>query len=840
MDYLAATKAALGRVPTQNDIVFERFFDEAGDQHLVIHSPYGSRVNRAWGLGLRKRFCRQFNFELQAAALEDSIVISLGATHSFPLQDATHFVHSNSIREVVTQAMLAAPMFPTHWRWNATIALAIRRNNAGKKVPPTFQRMDAEDLMAVVFPDQLACQDNIVGEREIPEHPLVEQTIDDCLTDLMDIEGLKILLRKIESKEVRIHCCDLSGPSPLSHEILTARPYAFLDDAPAEERRTQAVVARRFTDPEDAAKLASLNPAAIKQVEKEAWPDVVNSDELHDAMHMLGLMTDAELRGNNPHNTSYLHLLEPLLSGKRVTCLKRTSDDLWVCAERLNMVSLLYPGAVPEPAIEPVPASSVVVEADTALRELVRARLECSGPVRDEELATLFAISPSDIKQSLLMLENEGYAMRGNYTGQGAEEWCERGLLARMHRYTMKSLRREIQPVSSADYMRFLFQWHGMGDMQGEGEQTLLSVIERLQGFPISAAAWERDILPARIHRYRTSLLDQICTSGQVMWTRLSKSQSEKSTSKANLLRNTPVTLLERETAHYWQKQQNIEENSVSLSGNAAKILQTLSAQGASFFNDIVKCSGILRTHCEEALAELAACGLITSDSYAGLRALITPNNKRPSYARTQRRGRGKASVNTFDNAGRWSLIEQKTDKETTSVKTSWMSMDDDSLNFIAHVLLLRYGVVFRKVLERESMLPPWRDLLYTYRRMEARGEIRGGRFVEGFSGEQFALPDAVGLLRKQRNKNTAIGSKVISATDPLNLVGIIIPGEKISALHTNRVLFKNGLPVAKQLNNEILYLDEVSSTEQWAINNLLTRKQNPAGFIQNRSPYSN
>ncbi len=841
--YLAATQAALGRIPTQKDIVFERFFDETGDQHLVIHSPYGSRVNRAWGLGLRKRFCRQFNFELQAAALEDSIVISLGATHSFPLEDATRFVHSNSIKDSVTQAMLPAPMFPTHWRWNATIALAVRRNNAGKKVPPVFQRSDAEDLMAVVFPDQIACQDNIAGDREIPDHPLVAQTIDDCLNDLMDIEGLTKILEKREAKEINIHCCDLSSPSPLAQEILSARPYAFLDDAPAEERRTRAVTARRFMDPSEAKELGKLNADAIQQVCIEAWPAVRSSDELHDALMVLGVITDKELKGNNPAQQDYRDFIESLLKDKRATQLSTANQSLWICAERLPLAMAVFNNAELKPPIDAAgSATTKQWQKDESLIELIRARLEGCGPIRKSHLAELFECSDSECQAALLALENEGYAMQGNYTGQDIEtEWVERGLLARMHRYTIKSLRKEIQAVSAADYMRFLFQWHGMGEIRPQGNEALFNAIDRLQGFPIPAAAWEQDILPTRIKGYLSSNLDQLCSSGRILWTRLFKQQVSDTSNKANLLRNTPIALIDRQDVHYWQGlQEQVTTDNEHLSSTAKAILDSLKQRGASFFVDIVSDTKMLRTHCEEGLAELAAMGLVTSDSYAGLRALITPTNKRPGFGRQHRQRRKVNSASSVDTAGRWSIISSKKNEEEDTIQASWIKTDEDALKHIAYTLLKRYGVVFRKVLERETNLPPWRELLYVYRRMEARGEIRGGRFVEGFSGEQFALPEAIGPLRKQRNNNVTLPSTVISATDPLNLIGIILPGERIPALHTNRILFRNGLPVAKQLNSDIQYLQEVNDNQQWEINNLLTRKYNPVGFIQIKSGYSN
>ncbi|MBI3171893.1 MAG: DEAD/DEAH box helicase, partial [Hydrocarboniphaga effusa] len=247
--YFAAGQAALGLLPTHQTVVFERFFDDVGDTHLVIHSPYGSRVNRAWGLALRKRFCRQFNFELQASALEDSIVLSLGPTHSFPLEDVKHFLKSASARDVLVQALLGVPMFGTRWRWNAAIALAVKRMRNGKRAPPQFQRADAEDLLAVIFPDQLACAENLTGAREVPDHPLVQQTLADCLHETMDVNGFLALLGRIESGAVQIECRDLAGPSPLAHAIIGAKPYAFLDNGKAEERRTRSITTQRLLDP---------------------------------------------------------------------------------------------------------------------------------------------------------------------------------------------------------------------------------------------------------------------------------------------------------------------------------------------------------------------------------------------------------------------------------------------------------------------------------------------------------------------------------------------------------------------------------------------------------------
>ena len=882
-EHLAGARAALGRIPTRQDIVFERFFDEAGDQHLVLHSPYGSRINRAWGLALRKRFCRQFNFELQAAALDDSIVISLGAIHSFPLEDVTRFLNSTSVRDALTQALLATPMFPTHWRWNATTALAVRRNNKGQKVPAQFQRSDAEDLMAVVFPDQLACQDNLAGEREIPQHPLIEQTVKDCLYDLMDIDGLEKILSRYEDGRVRFHCRDLGGPSPLAQEILNARPYAFLDDAPAEERRTNAVIARRFRDPADAADLARLDAAAITRVRSEAWPPVNNADELHDALMLTGVMTEREGNGdksagqpvctaidahrvtsgdgrnNNPARANGRAWLIALTEQGRATVLRTGKQTLWICAERLPQVEAVYAGAQMDPPLSAsgpdgikksyAPDSCLrrngeVWTKDTALVELIRARLECSGPVTETQLAELFEAGRTEISTALLALQNEGYAMQGHFSPDAAEtEWCERGLLARMHRYTIRSLREEIQPLPVADYMRFLFDWHGMGKVRPEGDNALLAALEQLEGCAIPAAAWEKDILPARVNDYSNAALDRLCGSGRIVWTRLLTNRykpkwDEASGNKTVLLRNTPVTLVARENLGLWQKLQPPETaQERKLSAVAEKTLDVLRREGASFFTDLVHKTGLLRTQVETALAELAACGFVTSDSYAGLRALITPESKRPAYAHGKRRRRRASAMNSVDAAGRWSAILSPAGNPEPLPANVWPGTDENTLNAIVHTLLKRYGVLFRKVLEREPDLPPWRELLYVCRRLEAQGEIRGGYFVDGCSGEQFALPEAVAPLRKQKNEARELPPVVISATDPLNLIGTVLPGERIPAVHSNRILFKNGLPVAKQLNGVTTCLTDVEPASRWEIDKLLTRHRNPIGFIDNTGP---
>ncbi len=813
VNYMAAVKAALNVIPHQEHIVFERFFDETGDLHLVVHSPYGLRVNRAWGLSLRKRFCKKFNFELQAAALEDTIILSLSATHSFAIDEPVKYVNSATVRDVLIQALLAAPMFPTHWRWVASIALAIRRNHNGKRAPAYFQRNDAEDLIAVIFPDQLACAENITGRREIPDHPLVNQAIDDCLHDVMAIDEFIDVLKSIEAEEIKVIGRDLTGPSPLAQEILGARPYAFLDDAPAEERRALAVQARRYIDPTEAAELAQLDQAAIARVKQEAWPEPKTADELHDALVILGFLTEEEGQRGDVYSPieerlkfGWRHLLDTLKQDKRATVLTHTNVNHWVAAERLHEFELIYDNFTIEPKIKALRIYTQAIENRTeATRELIRSRLEGLGPTTAEQLALSLNLFVSEIENALLALEQEGFVMRGQFTQEKrnttsatnqVEEWCERRLLARIHRYTIKRLRSEIEPVAAAVYMRFLFHWHGLTD-RGKGQDALAAAIEQLEGYSAPAGAWEKDIITARIAEFTTGMLDTLCSTGKCSWLRIAvrASKGEKRTSP---VRNAPITLLERQAIPCWREVcSSPNPKDMQFTSSAKKVLEALKNNGASFFVDLVKDTGLLRTQVEDALGELVNWGLVTSDSYAGLRALLVPSSKRPRFA-PRRRGRHITSSG-FDRAGRWALIHLEGSDYLTSIE------------HIAWVLLRRYGIVFRKALERETNLPPWRELIKVYWRLEARGEIRGGRFVQGFAGEQFALPDAVAEIRNIRNKEIRGDLIAISAADPLNLVGIILPGEKIPTKFDSRILFRDGLPIAFQQANMIQILESAN-----------------------------
>ncbi|MDN0082764.1 DEAD/DEAH box helicase [Crenobacter sp. SG2305] len=822
-DYLASAHAALGALPTQDTLIFERFFDAVGGMQLVIHSPYGSRVNRAWGLALRKRFCRKFNFELQAAATEDNIVLSLTTAHSFDLAEVARYLHSATARLVLIQALLDAPMFITRWRWVASIALALPRFRGGKKVAPQFIRMDAEDLIAAIFPDQLACAENLAGEREIPDHPLVRQTLADCLNDAMDVEGFERLLAGLETGAIRVVTRELTEPSPLAFEALNAKPYAFLDDAPLEERRTQAVMSRRWLDPETAADLGRLDPAAIARVREEAWPDAANADELHDALVWLGFVTEAE----SAAQPSWLDWLTTLAKQRRVARVQHGGAKLWITAERLSQFRALWPDLAPQPAITP-PASEVAqnLSPDTALVEIVRGRLEGLGPVRLAVCAASLGIAPGDIEIALTALEGEGFALRGRFSDDAVDdEWCERRLLARIHRYTVKQLREQIEPVAARDFLRFLFDWqHVTPDTRMEGPDAVAAVAAQLEGYEAPAGAWETELLPSRIPAYEPSWLDDLCLAGRIAWARLTPRnvKPDKPAKGASPVRTTPITLFARRNGQLWT-QLSAPPELPALSVRAQAVADAIREHGASFFDELVDATHLLGVQVEEALAELVAVGLVNADSFSGLRALLVPSERRrPSGGSTRRRHHRTVQFGMAD-AGRWALAR----------RSSASANDAEATEHVARTLLRRYGVVFWRLLEREAdWLPPWRDLLRVYRRLEARGELRGGRFVAGFSGEQYALPEAVGLLREVRRTPHKGEWLSLSGADPLNLVGILTPGPKLPALTGNRVLYRDGVPIAVFAAGEVRFIEVLEAQKQWSARNALLRRHVPPMLV--------
>ena len=823
--HLAHALAVLGALPTQRTLVMERFFDASGGMQLVIHSPFGSRLNRAWGLALRKRFCRTFNFELQAAATEDAIVLSLSTSHSFALNEVARYLHSASALHVLVQALLDAPLFGVRWRWNATTALALPRFSGGRKVAPQLQRMRSEDLLAAVFPDQVACAENIVGEREVPEHPLVAQTLDDCLHDAMDAEGWLALLRRMESGEVRVLARDLPAPSPLAMEALNARPYAFLDDAPLEERRTQAVQNRRYTDPESADDVGQLDADAIASVREEAWPQPRNADEMHEALGMLGALSDDEVAHEVARGADWKQWLAALAKAGRATRLLREGTGrgargLWVTAERLRVLQAVASDAPMQPAIEAPADAEQPSDRDTALRELLRSRLGGLGPVTVAQLAAPLRLPSADVEGALLALQAEGSVLQGRFTpGTATVEWCERHLLARIHRYTLKRLRREIEPVEPRDFVRFLFEWQRVGAAaRVSGPEALSGVLSQLEGYEAPAPLWEAELLPARVSDYAGAWLDDLCTAGRVLWTRLrpnaAEGQSARKGAGSLSLRATPVVLLPRRSAALWTGLAPAPVDDETLGSRATRVAAHLAQHGACFFDEIASGTRLLPVEIEEALTELVAKGRARCDSYAGLRALLVPASKRAS-AETRRR---RTPLFGIEDAGRWTLVRPPAAAETMTATSA------EAMEQVVHVLLRRYGVICWRLLEREAAwLPPWRDLVRVCRRLEARGEIRGGRFIAGVSGEQFALPEAVASMRQVRRQPGDGALIALAASDPANLLGSIVPGPRVPRVAGSRVLYRDGVPIATSVAGEIAWLVTLDAAQSQAARRALS-----------------
>lgn len=801
IDYLAASRAALGALPTHDHIIAERFFDDVGGMHLILHAPFGGRINRAWGLALRKRFCRSFNFELQAAATDDGIAIALGPPHSFPLADVFAFLSADTVTDLLIQAILDVPMFGTRWRWNATRSLAVLRRSGGKRVPPHILRMRTDDLLTAVFPMQQACLETVVGDREVPDHPLVNETIRDCLTEAMDADGLREMLARIASGDITVSARDTVEPSPLCHEILNANPYAFLDDAPLEERRTRAISFPRALRP-DADHI--IDAGAIADAAASAAPTVRDPDELHDLLLTVMLLPE-------PPGGRWQHEFAALCANGRAARASWGNASAWVAAERVPAIATAVPEArfVPDP--RPLPFAVEVPSAEAVIEATVRGHMVASGPRTAAELARFLALPETAIQAALAALEGAGELLRGHFSNPtGDTEYCERHMLARIHKLTLTGLRKRIEPVSAAVLMRFLFRWQRvMPGYQLSGESGLSRIIEQLQGFESAAGAWERELFRARLRGYEPAWLDALCMAGEVTWARLNpRPRDPEAQAPGAPKKSAPLAILLRRDLPVLRASGRATEPVPALTDGAAEVAAVLERRGASFLADIARETHLAPGAVEDALWELCATARATADGFSCLRVLIdrgpgqirshfdgtvgdlatsTSWQRALRHARLRDRRRPQSALRALPAAaGRWSLLPAP-------------DADAADAEHAARQLLARYGVVFRALLTRESAIPPWRELAAAMRRLEARGEIRGGRFVSGFSGEQFALPEAVDLLRTLRTfpENGAPEIVRIAATDPLNLAGITSPGAKVPAILGNAVLYKNGVAVA-------------------------------------------
>ena len=777
-DYLDSAYRALGALPTLDTVIFERFFDENDDMHMVIHSVHGSCINRAWGLALRKRFCRKFNFELQAAALENSIILSLGATHSFPLDEVKSYLSSSIVKDVVIQAMLDAPLFNTHWRWVCNIALAVKRYNGGKRLAPQIQRNNAEDLAAQVFPDQLACLENIAGEREIPDHPLVSQAIDDCIYEVMDVEGLKAVLDGIDANRINLLFKDLSAPSALSQSIINARPFAFLDDIPAEERRTLALQSAIYGSAPDIQHYGLIPDFALEKLRQECMPLIRNAEELHDALCVYGLLSLSLLA----HIPAIRQYTDELATQGRV--FKLTIGQVGCvlyAAEWQQLLGMIFPEQMQtEPALINNEFIKKVDNEDQALVELVRSQLELSSPITSMQLAKQLGLSDSRVNTALLYLQNEGFAMQGEIVHSGQTHWCERRLLARLHRYALAQARDSIRPVDKDVFVRFLFNWQHLSlDSRGRGINALTVIIEKLQGFALPLNKW-RDLLAARVEGFNLSEFETLFLAGQLIWQR-PRSDLKSESRVTGLKKNSLLMIYTRDCAKKLAINHSCGVQPI-LSSTAAHVYETLSANGSIFFDELQEISGLLSSQLETALSELINAGMVTSDSFQSLLKLVS------GYKPKRKMARKIGRVQPF--AGRWSAVKLAVDDAGDKKALTYT---DDYLKTVCGILLNRYGVIFYSILQRESGLPPWRALRYMLKRLEARGEIVGGRFVSGVGGEQFADKHAVSLLRKSK-ADKPLGVNALDAVDPVNISQIVALGEPIAASAKTKFVFRQGM----------------------------------------------
>jgi ATP-dependent Lhr-like helicase len=791
--YITEGKRVLGTVPTESHVVAERFFDEAGGTQLVVHAPFGARINKAWGLSLRNRLCRSFNFDLQASATDDGINLSLNPQHSFPANELLLLLRSQNVEESLIQAVLASPVFVTRWRWTVTRSLALLRFMGGRRVPAPIQRMRSDDLLALIFPAQAqSLHEGTPPDVSVPDHPLIFEALRDCLHEAMDIDGLRQVIGKIESGEIQFSGKDTPLPSVFSHQILNAMPYAFLDDAPLEERRARAVILRRAL-PESAGELGKLDPEAIRSASEDAWPPVRDADELHDALIGLVLLPEGEA-GRFPEEAP--GWMDSLVQDGRAFRLTIDGRIYWVAEEARELI--------------PTPVQLPVSKGGNPLVPAVRGWMDVSGPMTSAQLSDILGFPRETISGALLQLEDSGQVLRGSFSNQG-EEFCDRRILARIHRATIAHLRREIEPVPPATFIRYLFEWqHIAAGSRLTGEPGVLEVIDQLQGFETAGAAWEDAILRARVSDYQPAYLDNLCLGGEVVWGRWRRrsTQAEVPSRRPGLTRITPLGLGIREDLPWLLDEAPADETALSVASR--DILDFLRRHGASFFPEIGIGTHHLASEVEEALWQLVAAGLITADSFAALRSLVTGETKRLERSRRHRRQPRRT------REGRWSLLESKGPPPENRVEL-W-----------AQQYMRRYGVFCRELLLRETSAPPWRELLNVLRRSEARGEIRGGRFIAGSNGEQFALPEGLDALRALRRKEAQGQYERISACDPLNLAGILTPGPRITAVLGNRIVYRDGVPVAAVENDQIRILAQIEDAERPLLDRLLDERPLP------------
>lgn len=701
VEYVAKTEKVLGIVPSQENIVVERFFDENNDMHLVIHSIYGSRLNRAWGLALRKKFCTNFNFELQAAADENTLILSLSESHSFDLSTVINYLNPQTVEYDLIQALLDRPMFEAQWRWNATIALAIRRRNGGKRVPAQFQRNNAEDLIAQLFPDQIACPENLAGPREIPDHPLVHQAVHDCIRVLMDIDGLSQLLQDIKDEKVKVTFVDANTPSPASLAIINARNFAFLDDAPAEERRTNAVRTKELSDTLESFPSQNLDQGIIQSININVRPFKRDADELHEAIHFSGFLTAGEIENKDDlkllQNQNKIAVIAREVRPRQSHTDYHDSSNIWFSSENKDLIESIYK----------TPGDNYTQN----LAKLAFMKLETIGFTSFESLKELMYVSASSLLQALLLLETQGKVFK--VIGEDKKEyWCERHILARIRKQTHYKKRNSHELISPQTYQQKLLNKHFK---QYEGIDGLIEVLKLLEGFSAPAAIWEEHLLKPRVKDYQSYMLDQLCYSGQFIFKRITPN-TQISTHGIATIKNTPISFIQRHNVELFITTDYLPEQ---LTGQGQKIIELINDKGAMYASDMQKQLDCMLLEVENTLIHLVKLGVIYCDGASALRLFSMSPAERGRYIK-----KSNSKTNYLDMMGRWS-ITKKVEKSNNLT--------------IVKILLNRYGILFKAMFDNEQLSLKWYDCVYELTRLEAQGEILAGRFVKSYSGIQFA-----------------------------------------------------------------------------------------------------
>ena len=762
--YLEAARRALGVLPTADHLVVERFFDDNEAAQLVVHSPLGGRINRALGLALRKRFCVTFDFELQAAANDDAVTIALGPHHSFPLSDVVKLVPAGRAKEILTQAVLPLPMLAARWRWNVARALVMPRATTRGRRPIHLQRMEADDLMAATWPSLAACQENApAGPIPIPDHPLVRQTVDDVLFEPLDVVGLEALLASIASGAVTVSFVESAEPSVLAHGILNGAPFTFLDDAPLEERRSRAVGLTRGLgalgpDGLPSGPVASdpLDESVVAEVLATAVPRVRSADELHELLDDLVMVRPV---------ARWEHLAAELAAHSRLVSVA----GAWVATERRAA------------------AEGISID-DAAAADCVRGHLQHAGPVSVEDLVADEVLGAGPLrgaplslgraKSAVAALEAQGYAI-----ALPDGRWCARHLLVRCHSLARQRRRHRVEPVGLADLVDFLCEWQRVEpSSRFEGRSGVLAAVEQLQGIELPAGDWEAHVLPARVAHYDPAWLDELCLSGEVAWARLTPRPGDDADRRgaATPSAATPLALVRRGDLPWLLAAVRLGESPAPPThGASCDLLAALERRGAQFRAELAASSGRLPVEVDEGLWDLVARGIATADAFSAVRSLLDARarmrarQRRLPAARLARAPR-RATAGTGVGEGRWSVVAQP--------ESAPLGVELEELaERVAIQLLVRWGVVAYELSGRESFRVPWRHVTWALRRLEARGEVVGGRFIAGLSGEQYATPEAARMLAERREGRR--GRPVtLAGSDPVNLTGTVLPGPRVPA----------------------------------------------------------